>query len=55
MNYRIEGAPEIVADEGDVVYTPRGHWHRARFDGPGQSCRLAMNGFEDIGHYFEAE
>ena len=55
MNYRIEGAPEIVADEGDVVYTPRGHWHRARFHGPGQSCRLAMNGFQDIGHYFEAE
>jgi mannose-6-phosphate isomerase-like protein (cupin superfamily) len=55
MNYRIEGAPEIVADQGDVVYTPRGHWHRARFHGPGQSCRLAMNGFQDIGHYFEAE
>lgn len=55
MNYRIEGAPEIVANQGDIVYAPRGHWHRPRFYGPGSSTRLAMNGFQDIGHYFEAE
>lgn len=53
MNYRIEGAPDIIADQGDIVYAPRGHWHRPRFYGEGQSCRLAMNGFQDIGHYFE--
>jgi mannose-6-phosphate isomerase-like protein (cupin superfamily) len=53
MDYRIEGAPEIIADQGDIVYAPRGHWHRPRFYGEGQSCRLAMNGFQDIGHFFE--
>jgi len=53
MDYRIEGAGDILADQGDVVYAPRGHWHRPRFAGDGQACRLAMNGFQDIGHFFE--
>jgi mannose-6-phosphate isomerase-like protein (cupin superfamily) len=53
MDYKIEGAPEILAGEGDIVYAPRGHWHRPRFAGDGQACRLAMNGFQDIAHYFE--
>ena len=55
MTYRIEGAPEIIANQGDIVYAPRGHWHRPRFYGPGSSTRLAMNGFQDIGHFFAAE
>lgn len=53
MDYRIEGAPQILADQGDIVYAPRGHWHRPRFGGDTQACRLAMNGFQDIAHFFE--
>jgi mannose-6-phosphate isomerase-like protein (cupin superfamily) len=53
MDYKIEGTPQILADQGDIVYAPRGHWHRPRFAGEGQACRLAMNGFQDIAHYFE--
>jgi len=53
MDYKIEGAPQILADQGDVVYAPRGHWHRPRFAGEGKACRLAMNGYQDIGHFFE--
>jgi mannose-6-phosphate isomerase-like protein (cupin superfamily) len=54
MEYRIEGAGgDIHADQGDIVYAPRGHWHRPRFAGDSRSCRLAMNGFQDIGHFFE--
>lgn len=53
MDYKIEGIPDMVADEGDVVYAPRGRWHRARWGGETMACRLAMNGYQDIGHYFE--
>lgn len=53
MDYKIEGTQPIIADQGDIVYAPRGHWHRPRFYGEGQSCRLAMNGYQDIGHFFE--
>jgi mannose-6-phosphate isomerase-like protein (cupin superfamily) len=56
MEYKMEGLKEdIVADQGDIVYAPRGHWHRARFHGPGSSCRLAMNGFQDLGHFYESD
>jgi mannose-6-phosphate isomerase-like protein (cupin superfamily) len=53
ISYRIEGLPDFVADVGDIVYVPRGRWHLARFSGDKPSCRLAMNGFQDIGHFFE--
>ena len=55
MDYKIEGTAQILADQGDIVYAPRGHWHRPRFAGTGPACRLAMNGYQDIGHFFEAE
>jgi mannose-6-phosphate isomerase-like protein (cupin superfamily) len=53
ISYRMEGIPDIVADPGDIVYAPRGRWHLARFSGNQLSCRLAMNGYQDIGHFFE--
>jgi len=53
ISYRIEGLPDFVADVGDIVYVPRGRWHLARFYGDKTACRLAMNGFQDIGHFFE--
>ena len=54
IEYKMEGAGMIVADEGDIVYAPRMHWHRPRFAGEGNAARLAMNGYQDISHLFEA-
>ena len=54
MEYKMEGAGMIYADQGDIVYAPRMHWHRPRFAGNGPACRLAMNGYQDIAHMFEA-
>jgi hypothetical protein len=45
----------IVADQGDIVYAPVMHWHRPRFAGDGPACRLAMNGYQDIGHLFQVK
>ena len=54
IRYNIEGVPDVfVADQGDVVYVPKQRWHLASFAGDGPSCRLAMNGFSDLGHSFE--
>jgi mannose-6-phosphate isomerase-like protein (cupin superfamily) len=54
MEYKMEGAGMIYADQGDIVYAPKMHWHRPRFSGDGPACRLAMNGYQDIAHMFEA-
>jgi len=54
MEYKLEGAGMVYADQGDIVYAPRMQWHRPRFSGTGPACRLAMNGFQDIAHMFEA-
>ena len=54
MEYKMEGAGMILADQGDIVYAPRMHWHRPRFAGDQPACRLAMNGYQDIAHMFEA-
>lgn len=54
MEYKLEGAGMIYADQGDIVYAPRMHWHRPRFAGNGNAARLAMNGYQDISHLFEA-
>ena len=31
MEYKIGSLPIFIADQGDIVYTPRETWHRARF------------------------
>lgn len=54
ISYKIEGQAPIVADVGDIVYAPRFTYHLPRFYGPGPSCRLAMNGYPDIAHLFDA-
>ena len=54
MEYKMEGAGMVYADQGDIVYAPRMHWHRPRFAGDKPACRLAMNGYQDIAHMFEA-
>jgi mannose-6-phosphate isomerase-like protein (cupin superfamily) len=55
MEYKLEGAGMILADQGDIVYAPKMTWHRPRFAGDAPACRLAMNGYQDIGHMFEAK
>lgn len=52
-SYKLEGQPPIIADAGDVVYAPKFTYHLPRFYGPGPSCRLAMNGYPEIGHLFD--
>ncbi len=54
IRYPIENVGVIIANAGDVVYVPPFTWHFPRWYGPGPSCRLAMNGFPDIAHLFEA-
>ena len=55
IRYTIEGLPTFVADQGDIVYVPKQRWHLASFAGDGMSCRLAMNGYPDLAHSFEAQ
>jgi mannose-6-phosphate isomerase-like protein (cupin superfamily) len=55
IRYPIEGQGVIIADEGDLVYAPKFTFHAPRFYGKGPSCRLAMNGYPNITHLFEAK
>ena len=55
IRYNIEGLPVFVADQGDIVYVPKQRWHLASFAGDGPSARLAMNGYPDLAHSFDAE
>ncbi|HYZ84965.1 MAG TPA: hypothetical protein VE621_11210 [Bryobacteraceae bacterium] len=53
--YPMEGIKEpIIASENDVVYAPPFTFHAPRFYGEGYSCRLAMNGYPNIAHLFDA-
>jgi len=53
MEYKIGPLPIFVADQGDIVYTPKQTWHRARFAGDSIACRLAMNGYQDLLHNYQ--
>ncbi len=55
IRYPIEGQDLVIASEGDVVYAPKFTYHAPRFYGPGPSCRLAMNGYFNIAHLFDAQ
>jgi mannose-6-phosphate isomerase-like protein (cupin superfamily) len=52
--YPVEGQGTIIASEGDVVYVPKFTFHAPRFHGEGPSCRLAINGYTNIAHLYEA-
>lgn len=54
IRYTIEGLETFIADQGDIVYVPKQRWHLASFAGDGPSARLAMNGYPDLAHSFEA-
>jgi mannose-6-phosphate isomerase-like protein (cupin superfamily) len=53
IEYKIGSLPIFVANQGDIVYTPRSTWHRARFAGTETACRLAMNGYQDLLHNYQ--
>jgi quercetin dioxygenase-like cupin family protein len=55
IRYTIEGLETFIADQGDIVYVPKQRWHLASFAGEGPAARLAMNGYPDLAHSFEAE
>lgn len=48
MECKIGALPIFIADQGDIVYTPKQTWHRARFAGTKVAYRLAMNGYQDL-------
>ena len=54
IRYAIENHGVIIATEGDVVYAPPFTFHAPRFWGDTPSCRLAMNGYTNIAHLFDA-
>lgn len=54
IDYLIEGLPFFSALEGDVVYVPKGRYHRASFGGSGMSTRLAINGYPAGLHNYQA-
>jgi mannose-6-phosphate isomerase-like protein (cupin superfamily) len=54
IRYNIEGLKVFEADQGDIVYVPKQRFHLASFAGDSDSCRLAMNGYPDLSHSFEA-
>lgn len=45
IDYLIEGVGFFSAHEGDVVYVPKGRYHRATYGGEGMATRLAINGY----------
>jgi mannose-6-phosphate isomerase-like protein (cupin superfamily) len=54
IDYLIEGLPFFTADQGDIVYVPRGRYHRASFGGEGTATRLAINGYPQGLHNYQA-
>jgi len=54
IRYKIEGMDPFIAGLYDTVYVPKSKFHLARWSGEGPSVRLAMNGYFDIAHLFEA-
>jgi mannose-6-phosphate isomerase-like protein (cupin superfamily) len=55
IRYNIEGLQVFEAEQGDIVYVPKQRFHLASFAGDGLSCRLAMNGYPDLSHSYEAK
>jgi mannose-6-phosphate isomerase-like protein (cupin superfamily) len=52
IDYLIEGVGFFSAHEGDVVYVPKGRYHRATYGGEGMATRLAINGYPNGLHNY---
>lgn len=55
IDYLIEGVPFLSAQQGDVVYVPKGRYHRASFGGQGMATRLAINGYPQGLHNYQSQ
>src|SRR5207249_11374635 len=53
IEYTIGSLPIFLANQGDIVYAPKGMWHRAHHGGTGTSTRLAMNGYPEMLHNYQ--
>jgi mannose-6-phosphate isomerase-like protein (cupin superfamily) len=53
IDYQIEGVPFFSATQGDIVYVPKGRWHRASSGGEAMSTRVAINPRPDGMHNFQ--
>ena len=53
IDYLIEGMPFFSAQQGDIVYVPKGRYHRASFGGQGMATRLAINGYPQGLHNYQ--
>jgi mannose-6-phosphate isomerase-like protein (cupin superfamily) len=53
IDYQLEGTPFFSATQGDVVYAPKGRWHRASSGGDAMSTRVAINPRPDGMHNFQ--
>jgi len=54
IDYLIEGLPFFSAQQGDIVYVPKGRYHRASFGGQGMATRLAINGYPAGLHNYQS-
>ncbi len=54
VRFALETQPTFVADQGDIVYAPKGMWHLASLAGDGMSTRIPINGYVDLGHHYLA-
>jgi mannose-6-phosphate isomerase-like protein (cupin superfamily) len=54
IDYLIEGLPFFSAQQGDIVYVPKGRYHRASFGGQGMATRLAINGYPQGLHNYQS-
>jgi len=54
IRYALETQETFIAEQGDVVYAPMGMWHLASPAGEGMSTRIAMNGYPDLAHHYQA-
>jgi mannose-6-phosphate isomerase-like protein (cupin superfamily) len=53
MACKIGALAIFIADQGDIVYTPKQTWHRARIAGTEVAGRLATKGYQDPLHDYE--
>jgi mannose-6-phosphate isomerase-like protein (cupin superfamily) len=54
IDYLIEGMPFFSAQQGDIVYVPKARYHRASFGGQGMATRVAINGYPQGLHNYQA-
>ena len=54
LNWIMEGAGTLVAEEGDIIYAPPKTFHAPEFAGEGLACRLTSSTFPAANHIYDA-